>query len=321
MHLRRQFMFRGNNCIITVTMRITHWPYSTESLQGLWAYTGKLCSQNDLLSDFNKCVITRSAIGKSYQINYVTKLSLPTHGIIRLLPDTTNEALKMSGDLVHGRGTWRRSLQIYNRSIALSQPLSEYNTICPFLKWIRMRFQRDSEVTWAADFMCLPKWHILRVMCRVLQSWHNCITLWLDSTAIDDEMGVGVVVSIQRIKHENTKIRISNLIQSRSQIIVDDTGAEVFLCNLTAETLALATRITSMESATMKNHRASSPWTTTEKTQPRSVKSPLYSKTVPCHLKRQETLSHAPLTNCPCKDTSVVHQILTISPCMPREKR
>lgn len=41
-----------------------------------------------------------------------------------------------------------------------------------------------------------------------------------------------------------------------------------------AETIALATHITSMESATMKNRRASSPWTTTEKTLPRSVKSP-----------------------------------------------
>lgn len=66
-------------------------------------------------------------------------------------------------------------------------------------------------------------------------------------------------------------------------------------------------RIASMESAIMKNRGASSPWTTTEKTLPRSVKSPLYSKTVTCHLKRRETASNAPLTNV----RAIIHRFAT----------
>ena len=49
----------------------------TGGSRGLWT-----SSQNDFLSDFNKCVITGSDTAKSCQIIYVTELSLPLHGII-----------------------------------------------------------------------------------------------------------------------------------------------------------------------------------------------------------------------------------------------
>lgn len=91
------------------------------------------------------CAISRSDAAKSCHIIYVTKLSLPTYGIIRLLPDTRTrcfEKRKKNASRIdmYERGGWRRSLQIYNRSIALSLPFSEYNTIWSFLKWIRARF-------------------------------------------------------------------------------------------------------------------------------------------------------------------------------------
>lgn len=58
-------------------------------------------------------------------------------------PDTRNDAFNKKGKNVRRFATWeggrRRSLQIYNRSIALSQPFTEYNTIWSFLKWIRAR--------------------------------------------------------------------------------------------------------------------------------------------------------------------------------------
>ncbi|MEQ2203518.1 hypothetical protein XENOCAPTIV_000143 [Xenoophorus captivus] len=41
-----------------------------------------------------QCVITGSDSAKSCQIIYVTKQSLPTHGITRTLPDTRHDALK-----------------------------------------------------------------------------------------------------------------------------------------------------------------------------------------------------------------------------------
>lgn len=73
--------------------------YSTES--PLW-FTDRLCSQNDFLSDFYKCVIKGSDTAKSCQIIYVTKLSLQTHGIVRLLPDTRKRCFKN----VRRFGTW-----------------------------------------------------------------------------------------------------------------------------------------------------------------------------------------------------------------------
>ncbi len=76
----------------------------------------------------------------------------------------------MGGGGGGGGGRRRRSLQIYNRSIALSQPFSEHKTIWSFLKWIRARFRSDAELASPAGFVRLAKWHILRVRCRALQS-------------------------------------------------------------------------------------------------------------------------------------------------------
>lgn len=150
--------------------------------------TDRLCSQNDFLSCFNKCVITRSDAAKSCQIILCNKAV--ASNITRLLPDTRNDALErekkcqeiwyMGGRGGEG-GARRRSLQIYNRSIALSQPFSEYNTIWSFLKWILARFPLRFRA--AADFVRLAKWHILRVRCRALQK--------LTTIAVHDEMGGG----------------------------------------------------------------------------------------------------------------------------------
>lgn len=92
----------GYYSVITVTTAAL--AYSTESPLGFVGLqtTDRLCSQNDFLSDFNKCVITGSDAAKSCHIIYVTKLSLPPHGIIRLVPDTRNDASKN----VRRFGTW-----------------------------------------------------------------------------------------------------------------------------------------------------------------------------------------------------------------------
>lgn len=73
-----------------------------------------------------------------------------------------------------GGGAWRRSSQIYNRSISLS--VIQYHLVLSKMdpRAVSLRFG-------AADFVRLAKCCILRVRCRMLQSGHNC--------GIDDENG------------------------------------------------------------------------------------------------------------------------------------
>ena len=144
----------------------------TGGSRGLWT-----SSQNDFLSDFNKCVITGSDTAKSCQIIYVTELSLPLHGIIPGYYLTQeNDALKkkMSGDLVHGRRRRRRRRKGGEGAACKSiTAASLYHSLSVNTK------KRKKKPSWPFSkmeispacrlqlhiFVRLAKWHILRVGC------------------------------------------------------------------------------------------------------------------------------------------------------------
>lgn len=109
----------------------------------------------------------------------------------------------MTQDLAEGReGASRRSLEIYNRSIALSQPFTEHNTIWSFLKWIRARFHSGSGPASAADFRAsLQMPYFTRSVLDTSKPTQMQYAQQLQTM----KWGVGVVVSNQRINHDNTK--------------------------------------------------------------------------------------------------------------------
>lgn len=71
------------------------------------------------------------------------------------------------------------------------------------IKWIRARVPlRFGSGSSCRFWSVVPNGIILRVR------WYKCGTLWVDSTAMVDEMGVGgwVFISIQMINHDHTAL-------------------------------------------------------------------------------------------------------------------
>lgn len=104
----------------------------------------------------------------------------------------------------------------------------------------------------AADFVRFAKWHILRGGCRVLQSRHNCSMKWGGGGGRIHSMGEKM--KTHKIKHQS----FLTVAETRKTLGFDGWFSSRNQCISNSN-------ITLMESAIMKNRRASSPWTTTEK--------------------------------------------------------